>query len=77
MITSKIKESKDVEEQTFPRLMKFDGSNISIVVLFNEFGCGTVVHVEKSAYHRVGQWDDCWAMASFKPFKGTIELAQE
>ena len=44
------------------------------LVLFTEFGKGTVLVVAKPAGYIVGETRNDWAMGGFAPYKGTIEL---
>ena len=65
-----IKESNQVKERPFPKLMK--GTMENELILMTKSGTGMAI-----SGCRVGYRSDCWHMASFKDFEGSITLSNE
>lgn len=75
MLTSKIKQGKDIIPRPFPKLMKHKTSPL-IVLIMNQSGCGTVVNTVDEG-HWVGKYSSNWTVENFEDFIGIIELKQE
>ena len=58
----------------YPCLMTAHSDSGAIVVLFYDVCCGVVVYSEREL-QPTGHCSKAWAMPSFEPFDGTIELS--
>ena len=70
MITSTIKESKEVAVKEFPKLMK--SLNSGLIVLFRKNQSGTVI-VSNSLYE-VGHVSSIWSIGAFEDFNDKLTL---
>ena len=71
---SVLKINDSVGEKEYPILMVADNQNGKIVVLFNGYGCGTVVYSERRG-QPIGYFSSSWDVSSFFPFNGKLELS--
>jgi hypothetical protein len=53
--------------------MQSTGSNY--IVLFEKYGCGTIINGKTKDGQGVGYYSEGWNMVLFKPFTGTVELS--
>ena len=72
MIKSKIKEDV-VDDIGFPKLVQHP--NNKSIILIDEHGKGTVLHVGSSCL-KLGQIGD-WALHLYEDFTGTLELSNK
>ena len=73
---SVIKINDLVGEREYPILMASENQNGKIVVLFNDYRCGTVVYSERRG-QPIGYSSASWDMPSFFPFNGKLELSND
>lgn len=58
----------------YPNIQK--SSVTGVIILFNSYGCGTVLHKGESI-HIFGEYSTDWTMESFSPLRGKIILENE
>jgi hypothetical protein len=51
------------------------GSRTGVIVLFNNYGEGTVVN--ETEYHDTGYASEDWDMSQFTPYNGTVTLQND
>ena len=70
-----VKKTNDLKgEIKYPMLMTAHSYLGTIVVLFHDECCGTIVYSEIKE-HPIGYYSKSWDMSGFTPFDGTIELS--
>jgi len=71
MITSTKKGRGEPRKFKYPVLLQ---SSKGTIVLFKDYGIGTVVHVTADDNYQVGYYANEWSMLSFTPYDQVLEL---
>ena len=74
MITSYFFEGPARDSIEYPCLLKAYYDPATIVVLFNEYGVGTIINTTVASEFKLGDYRNDWDMDNFSPIVGKVVL---
>jgi hypothetical protein len=72
---SSLQKIDHIATNCYPFLLVQEDEHHTLVILFNDFACGTVVLSKGDTNWNVGDYADDWPMADFRLFNDAIRLS--